>query len=99
MVQAVRNGKDRQNIHEIIRGHSMTVAHATREGNRTVQLFDLLAEDSGIGMTLEELNLLADPVRFVGRAPQQVDEFLETTVRPILAGTESGDAGLSEIAV
>lgn len=48
-------------------------------------LLELIAQDSSFGLSLEELEKTMDPSKYVGRAPQQVEEFLEEVIRPILA--------------
>ncbi|HEU4879047.1 MAG TPA: adenylosuccinate lyase [Gemmatimonadaceae bacterium] len=86
IVEAVSAGGDRQTAHEVIRRHSIEAARAMKDGAPGNDLLDRLAADGELGMTREQLNLAADPGRYVGRAPQQVDEFLAEIVDPILAG-------------
>lgn len=86
IVEAVSAGGDRQTAHEVIRRHSIEAARAMKDGAPGNDLLERLAADGGLGMTREQLNLAADPGRYVGRAPQQVDEFLAEIVDPILAG-------------
>jgi adenylosuccinate lyase len=86
IVEAVSAGGDRQTAHEVIRRHSMEAARAMKDGAPGNDLLERLAADGGLGMTREQLDLAADPGRYVGRAPQQVDEFLAEIVDPILAG-------------
>jgi adenylosuccinate lyase len=87
IVRAVRNGGDRQAAHEIIRRHSLAASRAVKENGAPNDFFDRLASDAEFGVDAAELRAVADPARFVGRAPQQVDEFLESVVEPILAGS------------
>ena len=84
LMAAVKDGADRQDAHERIRVLSRQASEALHEGQSN-PLRELLAEDplfAGLGDRLEEL---FDPVRFVGRAPEQVDEFLTEEVDPLLA--------------
>jgi adenylosuccinate lyase len=83
MMMATQRGADRQVVHERIRQHSLDAAKKMKAGE-SPDLFENLAADRAIGMTLSELRGLVDPNRFVGRAPQQVDHFLDTWVEPIL---------------
>lgn len=83
LMLATQRGADRQVVHERIRQHSLEAARRMKEGE-SPDLFEALAADRAIGMTLSELKKLVDPNRFVGRAPQQVDHFLDTWVEPIL---------------
>ncbi|MCS7167842.1 MAG: adenylosuccinate lyase [Gemmatales bacterium] len=80
LMEAVRRGADRQTAHEIIRRHSLAVAEQVKRGG-TNDLLSRLAREP----IFEELDLdaLSDPRAFVGRAPQQVDEFLRDIVAPI----------------
>lgn len=94
IVRAVRAGGDRQEVHEVIRRHSMAAARALKDGGAmTNDLLERLAGDSELGLPLAELRKALDPMRFTGRAAQQVDEFLSETIEPMLA---RGDASAVE---
>jgi adenylosuccinate lyase len=97
LVRAVRNGGDRQAAHEVIRRHSIAAAKAVKEGG-TNDLFERLAADKGFGVPLADIQAAAAPERFVGRAPQQVDEFLAEVVQPILDAAPA-DAARAEVRV
>ncbi len=88
IVSAVRRGGDRQIAHERIRQHAMAAARALRNGAAANDLLERLAGDPSFGSTVEELSAAIDVHRFVGRAPQQVDEFLSEVVEPVLARSE-----------
>jgi len=84
MMDAVKMGGNRQELHEKIRELSMTAgAHVKREGKEN-NLLELIAEDPAFNMSEEELQKTMDPARYVGRAPLQVEKFLEEIVKPIL---------------
>jgi adenylosuccinate lyase len=85
IVQAVRAGGDRQQVHEVIRRHSVEAARAMKDGAPANDLLDRLAADPELGVAPGELRAALEPARFVGRAPQQVDEFLAEVVEPLLA--------------
>ena len=85
IVRAVRAGGGRQDAHERIRGYSMASARALKDGASHNDLLDRIAADSAFGMDRDELERAMDPHRFVGRAPEQVDEFLAEVVEPLLA--------------
>jgi adenylosuccinate lyase len=87
IVEAVSAGGDRQTAHEVIRRHSIDAARALKDGAPGNDLIERLAKDSELGMSREQLDLAADPSRYVGRAPEQVDEFLAEVIDPILAGS------------
>ena len=89
IVRAVRAGGNRQAVHEIIRRHSIEAARAVKDGAPRNDLLDRLAGDPEFGVGLDDLHSLLDPKRFVGRAPQQVDEFLAEAVAPVLASPGS----------
>jgi adenylosuccinate lyase len=89
IVRAVRAGGDRQQAHEVIRGHSIEAARAVKDGAGRNDMLDRLAADPAFGVPLEDLQALADPSRFVGRAPAQVTEFLEEVIAPLLASHAS----------
>ena len=84
LVRAVRGGGDRQEKHETIRRHSIEAARALKDGAARNDLFDRLGADPGFGVPLAELQQLADPAQFTGRAAAQVDEFLAEVADPIL---------------
>jgi adenylosuccinate lyase len=87
LVRAVRAGGDRQEAHEIIRQHSLAAARAMKEGAERNDLLERLGADRRFGVSISELRDALDPRDFVGRAPEQVDEFLENVIEPVLAGT------------
>jgi adenylosuccinate lyase len=75
LVRAVRAGHDRQVAHETIRRHSIAAAKAMKSGAAN-DMLERLAGDPEFGLPLADLTAAADPNRFVGRAPEQVDDFL-----------------------
>jgi adenylosuccinate lyase len=99
IVKAVRDGGDRQDAHERIRRYSIDAARAIKDGAPGNDLLDRIAADEAFGMTRAELEATMDPHRFVGRAPEQVDEFLAEVVEPLLAGTTAADPLLDEVRV
>jgi adenylosuccinate lyase len=89
IVRKVRAGGDRQEAHEVIRRHGVAVARAVKDDGRPNDLLERLAADPAFGVAVDDLRTALDPTRFVGRAPQQVDEFLAEQVEPVLATSES----------
>ena len=87
-MHAVRDGGDRQEAHERIRKHAIAAARALKEGAPHNDLLERLAADKEWKVPIREMRAALDPASFVGRAPQQVDEFLAETVAPLLAGAE-----------
>jgi adenylosuccinate lyase len=85
IVRAVRAGGDRQVAHETIRKHSLAAARALKDGADSNDLLDRLAGDASFGVKLEDLEGVIDPRRFVGRATEQVDEFLRDVAAPLFA--------------
>jgi adenylosuccinate lyase len=84
MMLATQRGGDRQELHERIRQHSMEAARRMKEEGAPAGLLELISQDPAFGMSLEELREMADPRDFVGRAPEQVDTFLNDWVNPVL---------------
>lgn len=84
MMDAVKAGGDRQELHERIRTLSMEAGRNVKEKGLDNNLLDLIAEDPAFGLSREDLEKTMEPSRYVGRAPQQVDEFLEEVIRPLL---------------
>ncbi|MCH5352280.1 MAG: adenylosuccinate lyase [Acutalibacter sp.] len=85
MMDAVKRGGDRQELHERIRVHSMEAAKVVKEQGGENDLLSRIAGDPVFGVTLGELLELVKPEKYVGRAPKQTAEFLEEVVRPVLA--------------
>lgn len=85
LMLAVQAGGDRQSLHEVIRQHSMVVAGDTADGGRN-DLLDRLATDAAFAdVDRQRLQAELDPARYVGRAPEQVAEFLAEYLEPLLA--------------
>ena len=84
MMDAVKKGGDRQDLHEKIRVYSMEAGRKVKMEGEKNNLCELIAQDPAFGMTLEEINSVLKPENFVGRAPEQVDDFLNDCVNPIL---------------
>ena len=84
MMDAVKAGGDRQELHERIRELSMEAGKNVKERGLENNLLELIAADPAFGLSLEDLKKSMDPSRYVGRAPRQVEEFLAEVVNPIL---------------
>ena len=84
MMDAVKAGGDRQELHEKIRQHSMAAGRVVKEEGKPNDLLERIAGDPSFGMTMEQLQSIMKPENFVGRAPQQVEEFVEEVIQPIL---------------
>jgi adenylosuccinate lyase len=84
LMEAVRRGGDRQAVHERLRLHARASASAVLEDGGTNPFLELVAEDAEVPLDRSELDALLDPVRFIGRAPQQVREFLAEHVQPVI---------------
>ena len=84
MMDAVKAGGDRQELHERIRVLSMEAGKHVKEEGKENNLLELIAADPAFNMTLKELQKSMEPSRYVGRAPRQVDNFLKNVVNPIL---------------
>ena len=84
MMDAVKRGGNRQELHEKIREYSMIAGEQVKKYGNENNLVELIACDSAFGMTREEIEALLDPKNFVGRAPEQTAEFLAEQIHPIL---------------
>jgi len=90
LMHASAAGGDRQELHERIRQHSMEAAGRMKNEGAEADLLERIADDDAFGMTMADLREIADPSRFVGRAPEQVDRFLAEWVQPALERLETG---------
>ena len=84
MMDAVKRGGNRQELHERIRVHSMEAGKQVKVEGKENDLLERIAADEMFGVTLDELKALLDPSKYVGRSPEQVTEFLTECVNPIL---------------
>ncbi|MCJ7855810.1 adenylosuccinate lyase [Lachnospiraceae bacterium NSJ-143] len=95
MMDAVKKGGNRQELHEKIRVHSMDAGKVVKTEGKPNDLLERIAADPSFGLTIDELNSIMDAKNFVGRAPQQTEEFLDNIVKPVLDANKellSGDA-------
>ena len=84
MMDAVKAGGDRQELHERIRELSMEAGKTVKVEGKDNNLLELIAADPAFNLTLEELQKTMDPSKYVGRAPRQVEVFLRDVVNPVL---------------
>ena len=84
MMDAVKRGGNRQELHERIRELSMEAGKNVKVNGEENNLLELIAADPAFGLSLEDLKKTMEPSRYVGRAPEQVDAFLGQVVKPIL---------------
>ncbi len=84
MMDAVKAGGDRQELHEKIRTLSMEAGRNVKEKGLDNNLLELIAADPAFNLTLDELKKTMDPSRYIGRAKEQVEEFLSEVIRPVL---------------
>ena len=85
LMEAVKRGGDRQELHEKLREHSMAAAAMVKQEGKENDLLSRIAADPAFGLSLEELSRLLQPQRFIGRSKEQVEEFLKEEIRPFLA--------------
>ena len=84
MMDAVKAGGDRQELHERIRELSMEAGRTVKAEGKDNNLLELIAADPAFNLTLEELEKTMEPSRYVGRAKEQTEVFLAKTVQPVL---------------
>lgn len=84
MMDAVKNGGNRQELHERIRELSMEAGKRVKVEGKENNLLELIAADPAFNLTMEELEKTMEPARYVGRSSQQVDRFLREVIRPLL---------------
>lgn len=84
MMEAARRGGDRQDLHERIRVHSMAAAAAVKLEGLENDLLERIAADPAFNLTAADIDALMEPALYVGRAPEQVTEFIAEHVKPIV---------------
>ena len=94
LMDAVKAGGDRQELHERIRVHSMAAGRVVKEEGLENDLLNRIAEDALFPMNMEQLKAIMSPINFVGRAPSQTVDFFSECIDPILAA-ETDALGLN----
>ena len=89
MMDAVKAGGNRQEIHERLRQLSMEAGRRIKEEGRDNELAELIASDPAFGLSEADINSGLDPSRYVGRAPKQVSEYISEEVAPVLKKNQS----------
>ena len=84
MMDAVKRGGDRQVLHERIRQLSLEAGHTIKDLGQPNDLVERIAAEPMFGLTREEIEAHLDPSRYIGRCPEQVEEFLAWDVKPVL---------------
>ena len=84
MMDAVKRGGDRQELHEKIRTLSMEAGRNVKERGLDNNLLELIAAEPSFGITLDELKKQMEPSKYTGRSKEQVEDFLKEVIRPIL---------------
>jgi len=84
LMEAVKKGGDRQELHERIRIHSMEAGKQVKVEGKKNDLLERIAADKAFGMSYEELEAVLKPENYIGRSPEQVDEFIKEYVKPVL---------------
>jgi adenylosuccinate lyase len=97
LMTAVAGGGDRQDLHERIRRHSRAAAAVVKEQGGHNDLFERLAADPAFAKV--DLAAAVEPSQFVGRAPQQVDEFIAEVIAPIRAKYSATSAAPADVHV
>ena len=99
MMDAVKAGGDRQELHERIRVHSMEAGKVVKEQGKPNDLLDRIAADPAFHISKEALQKVLKPENYVGRAPEQTTEFLNGVIKPILSANEDALGLTAEINV
>lgn len=84
LMEAVKRGGDRQELHEKIREYSMIAGKRVKEEGKNNNLLELLEKDQAFGLNKEDLDSLLDASLYIGRCPEQVEEFIEEEVNPLI---------------
>ena len=99
IVRAVEAGGDRQQAHEVIRGHSIAAARAMKDSGAKNDMLERLANDASFGVAVDDLRSATDPARFIGRASRQVEDVLSEVINPILQRAGSDTRAHEEVRV
>lgn len=94
MMKAVKKGGDRQELHERLREHAVAAAAVVKQEGQPNDMIARVEADPAFGLTREEIESELQPEAFTGRAPQQVEEYLDSYIRPLLSANPD-DIGLT----
>ena len=94
MMKAVKKGGDRQELHERLREHAVAAAAVVKQEGQPNDMIAGVEADPAFGLTREEIESELQPEAFTGRAPQQVEEYLDSYIRPLLSANPD-DIGLT----
>ncbi len=99
LMECVKAGGDRQQLHELIREHSMESARRVKQDGQENDLIERIKSDSHFAAIHSSIDGILDPVNFIGRAPQQTEEFIRDEIDPVLEKHASAAAISAEIKV
>ncbi len=99
LMEAVKRGGDRQELHESIRVHSMAASQRVKGEGLNNDLIDRIISDDSFKLSEDEIRNIIDPVKFTGRSANQVDEFILEYVTPIIDSNKNATSIKSEILV
>ena len=91
MMESVKRGGNRQELHERLRTHSHAAAAKVKLEGGTNDLIDRIADDDAFPLTKAEIEAQLDPKLYIGRCPSQVDEFLENVAEPVIKRNDTGE--------
>ena len=97
LMDAVKRGGDRQELHERLRKHAQAAGRRVKEEGLDNDLLARIAADPAFGLTEKDLAPLLDPKKYTGLAARQTEEFLSQTVRPLLAGSKAHNGSAIEV--
>ena len=85
MMEAVKKGGNRQELHELIRTHSQEAARVVKDEGKANDLMERIASDSAFGLDAEELSKLLDPKLYIGMSAKQVEDFIKECIEPTIS--------------
>ena len=95
MMDAVQRGGDRQDLHERLRVHAQAAARHVKEDGGENDMLRRVSEDAAFGLKMEDLERVLEPENYTGRCAEQVTEYLDTVIRPLLK--EYADAAENQV--
>lgn len=84
LMDAVKKGGDRQELHERIRTHSLAAGSRVKDEGLPNDLLERIAADPAFGLSREDVLAHLDPADYIGCCPQQVERFLQDDIQPVL---------------
>lgn len=99
LMEAVKKGGNRQDLHEKIRVHSIKAGKVVKEEGKPNDLLERISNDSEFGLSKDDLEKLIEPSQYIGRSPEQTEKFVNTNIKPIIDNIDDNTDSIVDLKV